>query len=96
MAERQPPATQREMIYQLWYTLLGSNGEGTAAQVHRVEKKLNDHLEACVDPKQIEKLTQAVQEHMDWHMKGRIPWAIAGGSMGIAAMTLVLTVVGVI
>ena len=40
MSTVQKPATQREMVEQLWYAIIGTNGEGIAARTKRSE----DHI----------------------------------------------------
>ena len=35
------PKTQREMVQQMWFVLLGSNGDGLVERVKRIENKLD-------------------------------------------------------
>jgi hypothetical protein len=51
MADRKRPETQREMIYQLWFAIFGSNGDSiwelqraTRAEVKAVDRKLDEFL----------------------------------------------------
>lgn len=36
------PTTQREMIDQLWYAMIGTNGNGVQARVEQIERVLPD------------------------------------------------------
>lgn len=45
MAER--PRTQREMIYQLWFAVLGTNGDGLLAQVREIKTWIATHPQSC-------------------------------------------------
>lgn len=44
MAEVRKPATQKEMVEQLWYAVIGSNGEGLAETVKKLDKRV-DHID---------------------------------------------------
>jgi hypothetical protein len=44
MALREKPKTMKETIDALWYTIVGTNGEGMGERVARLEKKLDTHL----------------------------------------------------
>ncbi|MFP4378694.1 MAG: hypothetical protein ACLFP4_16755 [Spirochaetales bacterium] len=44
MALREKPKTMKETIDALWYTIVGTNGEGMGERVARVERKLDEHL----------------------------------------------------
>lgn len=37
------PSTQKEMTEQLWYAVIGSNGEGLSSRVARIEQTVNAH-----------------------------------------------------
>jgi hypothetical protein len=61
MALREKPKTMKETIDALWYTIVGTNGEGMGERVARLEKKLDTHLEdhgvGKKRPKRLEILT---------------------------------------
>jgi hypothetical protein len=44
MALREKPKTMKETIDALWYTVVGTNGEGMSERVVRLEKKIDEHL----------------------------------------------------
>ena len=46
MAERKP-ATQREMLYQLWFAVIGSNGDGLASQVRDINTWIKKRPPVC-------------------------------------------------
>ena len=46
MAERKP-ATQREMLYQLWFAVIGSNGDGLASQVRDINTWIKRRPVVC-------------------------------------------------
>ncbi len=35
------PSTQKEMIYQLWYCIVGTNGDGLVDHIKHIEKRLD-------------------------------------------------------
>ena len=43
--ERRKMRSDHDMIQQLWYAWVGSNGDGGAERLRRVEEKLDKHLE---------------------------------------------------
>jgi len=42
MAVIPKPATQREMIDQIWFVLIGSNGDGVVTKVRAISKDIDD------------------------------------------------------
>jgi hypothetical protein len=43
MATPTKPETTKEAVDQLWYAIIGSNGDGMAERLRRVEKKFEEH-----------------------------------------------------
>lgn len=43
MALREKPSTQRETVDQLWYAIIGTNGDGMAERLRRVESQFAEH-----------------------------------------------------
>lgn len=60
MAGREKPSTQREMLDQLWYAVLGTNGEGMMERLDRVERKLNEVPPKQKKPRRLEVLTTVI------------------------------------
>jgi hypothetical protein len=62
---RTKPATIKETVDQLWYAIVGTNGNGMGERLMRVESDLKE-LSGCVDsapkkqPKRLEWLTAAL------------------------------------
>ena len=44
MSDRKKPSTQKEMIYQMWYAILGTNGDGLIEQVKILKEEFNNHI----------------------------------------------------
>lgn len=42
-AENKKPDNQRDIIDQLWYAVVGTNGEGLVSRMTRVETKVDEH-----------------------------------------------------
>ena len=37
----QKPSTQKEMLYQVWFCLIGTNGDGLIDHIKKMEKRLD-------------------------------------------------------
>ncbi len=51
MARVLKPKTQREMLDQLWYAVVGANSEGIAERVKAIDERLHkveQHLPGCI------------------------------------------------
>lgn len=44
MSDRKKPSTQKEMIYQMWYAILGTNGDGLIKQMEKLKTEFDDHI----------------------------------------------------
>lgn len=93
MASIQKPQTQKEMVEQMWFALVGTNGEGVFSRVKRVEEVLSEHISACVDPVDVEELKEEHAQHVAWHLKNRIGWIISGFSLLVAAGSLATLII---
>jgi hypothetical protein len=43
------PATQREMVEQLWYAVIGTNGDGVVEQLRQLSKDFMDFMRTRAD-----------------------------------------------
>jgi hypothetical protein len=71
MAEK--PRTQREMIYQVWYAVLGTDGDGLVGQVREIKAWINKHPQVCP---------------FEVHRKGRLRRIATIAGVGAAGATM--------
>ena len=48
------PQTQKEMIDQLWYAVIGTNGDGLVGRMAKVEQKLDTRPAMAKKPRRVE------------------------------------------
>lgn len=85
MSTIEKPKTQREMIDQLWFAVVGSNGDGIAAVTRRNSRDIQEikeilptlqtRADACEDDEKIEKKN----ERRRVRQSDVIQWAIMAG-----------------
>ena len=56
---REKPKTQKETIDQLWYTMIGTNGDGVIDRLARVEERVSENG-SKKPPKRLEVLTAVI------------------------------------
>lgn len=102
---RKAPETQKEAISQLWWTVIGTNGDGLKAKVEETHDKLIQHLlETEALPRQLEAhinrlqtVEEKVDAHHQWHteLSSARRTAIAGWIVATLT-TLAAAVIGVL
>jgi len=62
MSKPEKPDTLEETVYQLWYAILGSNGDGMASQLRETRQKvqeIQEYLPKCMTHEEHNKMEEA-------------------------------------
>lgn len=92
MSKVPKPATQREMIEQLWYAVIGSNGDGIAAVTRKNSEDIGD----------IKQVLPTLQTKAEWiagcvdTVRDKRSTKFRKTDIAIAIMMLIVTTVSVV